>query len=67
MNKTAIWHHRYPTHLTLKGWVYETVEAEVRILAEAEGYAMVRPKGGSPIVVRLKRGKYSCDWLEARP
>lgn len=32
-------------------WVYETVEREVRVMARAEGYAMVRLKGAMPTVV----------------
>lgn len=35
-------------------WTYKTVEREVRVMAEAEGYAMVRIKGGVPFVARKK-------------
>jgi hypothetical protein len=34
--------------------VYETEEREVRVMAIAEGYAMVRRKGAMPYVCNLK-------------
>lgn len=45
---------RHPVKLTRDGWEYETVEREVRVLAEAEGYAMVRVKGGAAFAVPIK-------------
>ncbi len=47
----AILTRRFPTKLTLKGWEYEEVVSEVRVMARAEGYAMVRHKGAVPFVV----------------
>ena len=35
-------------------WVYKTEEREVRVMAIAEGYAMVRRKGAIPYVCKLK-------------
>jgi hypothetical protein len=35
-------------------WVYETQRVEVRVLAEAEGYAMVRRPRAMPFVVSMK-------------
>jgi hypothetical protein len=35
-------------------WTYETLISEVRVMAIAEGYAMVRAKGGMPFVVNEK-------------
>lgn len=35
-------------------WEYETFSVEVRVMAEAENYAMVRRKGCVPFVVPVK-------------
>jgi hypothetical protein len=35
-------------------WVYETTKYEVRIMAIAEGYAMIRRKGCLPSVCSIK-------------
>ena len=47
--------HRKDQHLfTAKGWQYKTVIQRVRVIAQAEGYAMVRDKGDEPFVVSVK-------------
>lgn len=36
------------------GWIYETERRPVRVMAVAEGYAMVRRKGAMPYVCSCK-------------
>lgn len=43
---------RVPTEFTREGWQYETLASEVRVMAEAEGWVMVRHKRAMPFVVR---------------
>ncbi len=50
----AIHTYRRPVRLTLKGWEHETIEAVVRVLARAEGWAMVRQKHGRTTAVPEK-------------
>lgn len=54
MKKTAIHVVRRPVRITDKGWEYETERFEVRVMAVAEGYAMVRRKGCMPYVAPVK-------------
>lgn len=46
--------HIQPIRLTLGGWEYETQRRSVRVMAVAEGYAMVRLKGAMPYVCSIK-------------
>ena len=43
-----------PTHMKDGKWVYEGEVSTVRVMARAEGYAMVRHKGCVPFVVSEK-------------
>lgn len=49
----AIYSQRRPKAFDGK-WSYETVEYEVRVMARAEGWAMVRRKGCMPFVASEK-------------
>jgi hypothetical protein len=40
-----------PVALKQGRWQYETITSTVRVMARAEGYAMVRHKGAMPFVV----------------
>lgn len=52
--RKAIYTRTFPKAFVQGKWTHETVESEVRVMAEAEGYAMVRHKGCVPFAVRLK-------------
>lgn len=54
MREKAIHMRRVPISLKGGEWTYETTEAEVRVMARVEGYAMVRHKGAMPFVVSEK-------------
>lgn len=47
--KMMIYTHKKPTRLTRSGWEYEEIVSEVFVMAEAEGWAMVRHKGCVPL------------------
>lgn len=50
----AMLKQQIPTAFRNGAWEHETVEFEVRIMATAEGYAMVRRKGAMPFVCQEK-------------
>lgn len=54
MKDKAIYTKQEPDKLTRNGWVYKTAQFEVRIMAVAEGYAMVRRKGAMPFICQEK-------------
>lgn len=49
----AIYHQEIP-HIENGKFVYRTEQRIVRVIARAEGYAMVRNKGCAPFAVREK-------------
>ena len=52
--KHAIYRHTRPVGFKEGKWIYETSEWQVRVMATAEGYAMVRRPRAHPIIVREK-------------
>lgn len=46
--------HSVPESFTGGTWIYKTREFEVRVMAIAEEYAMVRRKRAMPFVVNVK-------------
>lgn len=45
---------RNPTKLTRIGWLYDETKRKVRVMCEAEGYAMVRFPMAAPFCVSVK-------------
>ena len=54
VGRTMIRRYKQPTSLRSGKWGCETVEYEVRVMAIAEGYAMVRRKRAMPTVCEAK-------------
>ena len=46
--------YRRPTHMEAGKWVYAEDRRKVRVMAIADGYAMVRLKGAMPYVCPIK-------------
>ena len=57
MPRKQVWkihRDRVPVSFNGKEWVFHSRERTVRVMAEAEGYAMVRCKGSAPYVADMK-------------
>ena len=62
----AILERQWPEAFKDGKWTHRTLIDTVRVLARAEGYAMVRLKGAMPFVVSEKRLRKATEQGEAK-